>query len=109
VAITSAASMVLLGIGILYVLPLIAFEKQGAARATKEIEMIRANDLKAMSASSLSQLKIERMEGATPFVDIGINIGCQTNSFCVIRQKDKTVIVSLKSLVKMEATPIVAP
>jgi hypothetical protein len=108
VGIASLASIVFAGVGIFYLLPMIIFEKQGATRATKEIEMIRTNDLKAMSASSLSQLKIERMEGTTSFVDIGINIGCQTNSFCIIRQKDKTVIVSLKSLVKMEATPIVA-
>lgn len=109
VGIASLASAVFAAIGMFYLLPMVVFEKQGATRATKEIEMIRVNDLKAMSASNLSQLKIERMEGTTPLVDIGINVGCQTNAFCVIRQKDKTVIVSLKSLVKMEATPIVAP
>jgi hypothetical protein len=109
VGIASLASVALVGIGIFYLLPMIVFEKQGATRATKEIEMIRANDLKAMSAAGLSQIKIERMEGTTAFVDAGINVGCQTNSVCVIRQKDKTVIVSLKSLTKMEATPIIAP
>ncbi len=109
VVIAIIASVVLLCFGILYVLPLIAFEKQGSTRAMKEIEMISTNDLKAMSAASLSQLKIERIEGAATFVDIGISIGCQTNAFCVIRQKDKTIIVSLKNAVKMESTPIVVP
>jgi hypothetical protein len=109
VGIACVLAFVLLCIGILYVLPLIAFEKQGATRAKKEIEMIRANDLNAMSVAGLSQLKIERMEGTTSFVDIGISIGCQINTFCVIRQKDKTVIVPLKNAVKIESTPIVAP
>jgi hypothetical protein len=109
VGIACVLAVALLCIGILYVLPLIAFEKQGATRAKKEIEMIRTNNLDAMGVAGLSQLRIERMEGITSFVDIGISIGCQTNAFCVIRQKDRTIIVPLKNAVKMESTPIVAP
>jgi hypothetical protein len=109
VGIACVAIAVLLCAVTLYVLPLIALEKQGATRAKKEIEMIRTNDLNAMSAAGLSELKIERMEGTTSFVDAGISIGCQTNVFCVIRKKDKTVIIPLKNVVKMESTLIVAP
>lgn len=90
----------------LYVSMLVWAEKSGTASAAKEMAMIRANSISEMSAANLFHVTVFYMEGTMAKMEQGINIDCQHNSVCAIRQANRTVIIPAKNILRIETKPV---